>query len=341
MIRIAGADVPFRKRLPAEGAKGSTAGCSRCSASCCTWSCRLCRHCFGGVHVRRSRILLLLLLLVVFYATTAPLYSVEPSSTAPVITSEQSLTKERDSHRSSEKISPPPSSETLGDASARLEGGKNNSDRTIYTQMTGINDIKMGHSVNNSGSSITEGDLDKTSNNKSGHVAGEEPNLSSVSGEPNLSSLSGEPNLSSVSREPNLSSVSGEPNLSSVSGEPNLSSVSGEPNLSSVSGEPNLSSVSGEPNLSSVSGEPNLSLVSGEPNLSSVSGEPNLSSVSAEPLTCPTVPPNLGGPVAVNTSSADLAEVERRHPELLPGGRWRPEECQARQKVAIIIPYRL
>ncbi|XP_018026698.2 beta-1,4-N-acetylgalactosaminyltransferase bre-4-like [Hyalella azteca] len=157
------------------------------------------------------------------------------------MTSEQSLTKERNWHRNSE-ISPRPSSETHGDVSARLEGVKNNGDRTIYTQMTGINAIKNNHSVNNIESLITEGDLVKKSDNKLDNVTGEEPNLSSVSG---------------------------------------------------------------------------------------------------ELLPCPTVPPNLGGPVAVDTSSADLAELERRHPELLPGGQWRPEECQARQKVAIIIPYRM
>ncbi|XP_018021153.2 beta-1,4-galactosyltransferase 3-like, partial [Hyalella azteca] len=175
-----------------------------------------------------------------FYAASAPSYSLEPSSTASVMTSKQSLTKERNWHRSSE-ISPRPSSETLGDASSRLEGVKNNSDRTIYTQITGINGINNDHSVNNSKSSITEEDLDKKSNNKLDKVTGEEPNLSSMSG---------------------------------------------------------------------------------------------------ELLPCPTMPPNLGGPVAVDTSSADLAEEERRHPELLPGGQWRPEECQARQKVALIIPYR-
>uniref|UniRef100_A0A1I7WPH6 Beta-1,4-N-acetylgalactosaminyltransferase n=1 Tax=Heterorhabditis bacteriophora TaxID=37862 RepID=A0A1I7WPH6_HETBA len=34
------------------------------------------------------------------------------------------------------------------------------------------------------------------------------------------------------------------------------------------------------------------------------------------------------------------AEVEKAHPELLPGGHWTPNDCKARYRVAIIIPYR-
>ena len=32
--------------------------------------------------------------------------------------------------------------------------------------------------------------------------------------------------------------------------------------------------------------------------------------------------------------------VRKENPEIQEGGRWRPKECTARQKVAIIIPYR-
>lgn len=31
---------------------------------------------------------------------------------------------------------------------------------------------------------------------------------------------------------------------------------------------------------------------------------------------------------------------EKSHPELQPGGRYRPKECKARHKVAIVIPFR-
>ncbi|KAI0218404.1 Beta-1,4-N-acetylgalactosaminyltransferase bre-4 [Lamellibrachia satsuma] len=34
------------------------------------------------------------------------------------------------------------------------------------------------------------------------------------------------------------------------------------------------------------------------------------------------------------------AEVIRNNPEILPGGKWRPRDCVARHKVALIIPYR-
>ncbi|CAD5215419.1 unnamed protein product [Bursaphelenchus xylophilus] len=33
-------------------------------------------------------------------------------------------------------------------------------------------------------------------------------------------------------------------------------------------------------------------------------------------------------------------EVERNHPGVLPGGIWKPRDCKARHKVAVIIPYR-
>ncbi|XP_018027580.1 beta-1,4-N-acetylgalactosaminyltransferase bre-4 [Hyalella azteca] len=67
---------------------------------------------------------------------------------------------------------------------------------------------------------------------------------------------------------------------------------------------------------------------------------PHMSLLSDELPACPPVPPLLGGPVAVDASTADLLTEERRHPELLLGGKWRPLECQSRHKVAIIIPYR-
>ncbi|KAK3868544.1 hypothetical protein Pcinc_026074 [Petrolisthes cinctipes] len=63
-------------------------------------------------------------------------------------------------------------------------------------------------------------------------------------------------------------------------------------------------------------------------------------SQSIERPICPPVPPNLAGRVKVERNAPSLEEQERTHTELEPGGHYRPPECQARHKVAIIIPYR-
>lgn len=56
---------------------------------------------------------------------------------------------------------------------------------------------------------------------------------------------------------------------------------------------------------------------------------------------CPERPPDLHGPLDVNLSRDTIAEVEARlRPFLLPGGWYRPVECNAKDRVAIIIPYR-
>jgi len=56
---------------------------------------------------------------------------------------------------------------------------------------------------------------------------------------------------------------------------------------------------------------------------------------------CPMIPPDLHGrfPVVVNDvpSMDDMSEM---FPMLELGGRWKPENCQAKHKVAIIVPYR-
>lgn len=62
-------------------------------------------------------------------------------------------------------------------------------------------------------------------------------------------------------------------------------------------------------------------------------GEPEL------PL-CPLVPPKLVGPVKVWTDPPSLEELEKMHPELELGGRFRPKECKSRHRVAVVIPYR-
>lgn len=57
--------------------------------------------------------------------------------------------------------------------------------------------------------------------------------------------------------------------------------------------------------------------------------------------TCPPIPPNLIGPIEINTDVEPLAAVEQRlHDQLQPGGWYKPQECNARDRVAIVIPYR-
>ncbi|XP_055533807.1 beta-1,4-N-acetylgalactosaminyltransferase bre-4 [Wyeomyia smithii] len=56
---------------------------------------------------------------------------------------------------------------------------------------------------------------------------------------------------------------------------------------------------------------------------------------------CPPIPPNLDGPIEVDVSYESLSSVERKlAPKLQPGGQYTPRECSARDRVAIIVPYR-
>lgn len=58
-------------------------------------------------------------------------------------------------------------------------------------------------------------------------------------------------------------------------------------------------------------------------------------------LKCPPVPPNLEGPISVNTNPTDINKLTSKLKHLLsPGGCYNPKECVARDKVAIIVPYR-
>jgi len=56
---------------------------------------------------------------------------------------------------------------------------------------------------------------------------------------------------------------------------------------------------------------------------------------------CPEKPPNLKGKIDVDMRSLKLEEIEEEYKDLWPGGHWRPKECKSRQKVAIVVPYRL
>ncbi|RWS04087.1 beta-1:4-N-acetylgalactosaminyltransferase bre-4-like isoform X1 [Dinothrombium tinctorium] len=55
---------------------------------------------------------------------------------------------------------------------------------------------------------------------------------------------------------------------------------------------------------------------------------------------CPLVPPKLVGRLRVMDECPTFEELEAMNPQLLPGGRYFPTDCTARQKVAVIIPYR-
>uniref|UniRef100_A0A182SGI5 Uncharacterized protein n=1 Tax=Anopheles maculatus TaxID=74869 RepID=A0A182SGI5_9DIPT len=56
---------------------------------------------------------------------------------------------------------------------------------------------------------------------------------------------------------------------------------------------------------------------------------------------CPPIPPNLDGPIEVDVSFESLSAVEKRFAsKLQPGGQYVPPDCTARNRVAIIVPYR-
>jgi hypothetical protein len=56
--------------------------------------------------------------------------------------------------------------------------------------------------------------------------------------------------------------------------------------------------------------------------------------------TCPIISPKLIGPMRVNIENVSFENIEKMLPEIEIGGRFRPKECIARHKVAIIIPFR-
>ncbi|XP_051505136.1 beta-1,4-galactosyltransferase 1 isoform X2 [Myxocyprinus asiaticus] len=57
--------------------------------------------------------------------------------------------------------------------------------------------------------------------------------------------------------------------------------------------------------------------------------------------TCPDNPPQLVGPLRVEFSDpVTLDLVREQNPALQPGGRFKPKDCIAQQKVAMIIPFR-
>uniref|UniRef100_A0A1B0D0W4 Galactosyltransferase N-terminal domain-containing protein n=2 Tax=Phlebotomus papatasi TaxID=29031 RepID=A0A1B0D0W4_PHLPP len=56
---------------------------------------------------------------------------------------------------------------------------------------------------------------------------------------------------------------------------------------------------------------------------------------------CPSVPPDLEGPIEVNITSDTIGNIERwLAPKLKPGGWFSPTECNAKDHVAIVVPFR-
>ncbi|XP_058124231.1 beta-1,4-N-acetylgalactosaminyltransferase bre-4 [Anopheles ziemanni] len=56
---------------------------------------------------------------------------------------------------------------------------------------------------------------------------------------------------------------------------------------------------------------------------------------------CPPIPPNLDGPIDVDVTYEPLSVIEKRFTDKLqPGGQYAPPDCTARNRVAIIVPYR-
>lgn len=56
---------------------------------------------------------------------------------------------------------------------------------------------------------------------------------------------------------------------------------------------------------------------------------------------CPTTPPNLNGPINIDIEYASLSSIEDQFRALLlPGGWYKPHECNAIDRIAIVVPYR-
>ncbi|XP_029535724.1 beta-1,4-galactosyltransferase 3 [Oncorhynchus nerka] len=56
---------------------------------------------------------------------------------------------------------------------------------------------------------------------------------------------------------------------------------------------------------------------------------------------CPKTSPLIGGPIhVIFPSGLTLAQVARKNPLVVRGGRYRPPDCEARHRTAIIIPHR-
>ncbi|XP_077128710.1 beta-1,4-galactosyltransferase 1 [Ranitomeya variabilis] len=65
------------------------------------------------------------------------------------------------------------------------------------------------------------------------------------------------------------------------------------------------------------------------------------SAPAVELVGCPDPSPLLVGPLRIEFSvPVDLEQVRKTNPNVMTGGRYKPKDCEALQKVAIIIPFR-
>ncbi|XP_077134448.1 beta-1,4-galactosyltransferase 2 [Ranitomeya variabilis] len=69
--------------------------------------------------------------------------------------------------------------------------------------------------------------------------------------------------------------------------------------------------------------------------------DPNQTATEKPLPPCPDSPPGLVGRLLIEFSSLmSLERVQRENPEVTEGGRYSPRDCQARERVAIVIPFR-
>lgn len=66
----------------------------------------------------------------------------------------------------------------------------------------------------------------------------------------------------------------------------------------------------------------------------------NVNSSQPSLPSCPVIPPNLVGRIKLLIDDVSFDQLEAERPELEPGGHFKPPNCKAVQKVAVIIPYR-
>lgn len=75
--------------------------------------------------------------------------------------------------------------------------------------------------------------------------------------------------------------------------------------------------------------------------VSSSGAKNNVTNVNSKLKICPMIPPDLHGAVQVETLDVPSMEsMEETYQFLDYGGRFKPKECMARHRVAIIVPYR-
>lgn len=56
---------------------------------------------------------------------------------------------------------------------------------------------------------------------------------------------------------------------------------------------------------------------------------------------CPATPPDLVGPIEVDTQPEYIENVEKRlEDKITLGGRYKPSDCRARDRVAVVVPFR-